>query len=94
MDEIDFPQLLSEKMNLDRKTVDTLLESLSKVLLDSVESMTSVAIPSFGTFTPVKYKEEIRTDLSTGKRMMFPPHIDMEFQPAASLRKKVTDSNE
>lgn len=94
MDEKEFKLTIADKTGFDAKKIETLLEAFSKILVEGVDTLTTIAIPSFGSFTPVKYKEEIRTDLSTGKRMMFPPHIDMEFQPAASLRKKVSEGNE
>ena len=79
---------------LDGRTTAALTEAFARVLAESAESMASVAVPSFGTFTPKKYEEEIGTDLSTGKKMLYPPQIVLEFQPAASLRKKITESHE
>lgn len=67
-----------------------LTEHLAAIIRRAAMNMDSVAIPSFGTFTPVKHDEEITTDLSTGKRMLLPPQITLEFTPATLLRKKLT----
>lgn len=67
-----------------------LTEHLAAIIRRTAIDMDSVAIPSFGTFTPVKHDEEVTTDLSTGKRMLLPPQITLEFSPASLLRKKLT----
>ena len=93
MDSKTLNQSLSASLGVDQKTVSAMLEAFSKVLALSAETLTTVAIPSFGSFVPMKYEEEIRTDLATGKKMMFPPQVTIEFNPAASLRKKVLESH-
>lgn len=68
---------------------DELTRHLADIIRQAATNLDSVAIPSFGTFTPVKRDEEITTDLSTGRRMLLPPQITLEFTPAAMLRKKI-----
>ena len=94
MDAKEFKSEIAKGAMIDTKTVDRLIEALAKVISQGAETLTSVSVPSFGSFVPVKYNEEVRTDLTSGKKIMFPPHIDIEFHPASSLRKKITDSNE
>ena len=62
---------------------------LADIIRRTAADLDSVAIPSFGTFTPVKRDEEIVTDLSSGRRMLLPPQITLEFIPAAKLRKNL-----
>lgn len=66
---------------------DNIATHFAEVMCQALTDLDSVAIPSFGTFTPVKRDEEITTDLSTGRRMLLPPQITLEFTPAAMLRK-------
>lgn len=94
MDSKTLNQRIADSLGIDNKTVGNLLGSLAKVLAESADSLTTVAIPSFGSFIPVKYDEEVRADLSSGKKILFPPQISIEFQPAVSLRKKVLESHE
>lgn len=94
MDSNTLNQFVADSIATDKPTVEALMESFAKVITDSAASMTSIAVPSFGSFVPVKYDEEIKSDLSTGKKMLFPPQIVIEFQPAASLRKKITESHD
>lgn len=53
--------------------------------------MDSIAIPGFGTFEPVKEDERIQNDLSTGKRLLLPPEITVQFKSSALLRRKISD---
>lgn len=79
-------QRLADAVGTDKKTVEKLLASLSDVIAGSAAMQEAVAIPSFGSFEAVKYDEEEKTDLSTGKRMLYPPQIVLEFNPAHALR--------
>ena len=56
--------------------------------------MDSVAVPAFGTFTPVKHNEEESVDLSTGRRMLLPPEIRLEFAPSAAMLRRLGDVDE
>lgn len=47
----------------------------------------SVAIPGFGSFTPVKHEERVETDAESGRRTLLPPHIAVNFIPGSKLRK-------
>lgn len=74
--------------------VESMLEAFAGVLRRSTVSLSSVAVPSFGTWSTVKVDEEIVTDRTTGKRMLLPPQVNIEFKAAAMLRKKINDSHE
>ncbi len=69
--------------------IDALTDALAVVLRESASALDSVAIPTFGTFVPVKHNEEVRTDLSTGRRMLVPPEIVLEFNAGAMLQKRL-----
>ena len=89
MDSKTFNTTIATSMGEDRKLIDKLSEAFTALMRDAVKSSTSIAIPSFGTFATKKVDEEIITDRVTGHRMMLPPQITVEFQPAAMLRKKL-----
>jgi len=94
MDNKTFLQRLSKNLGEDPHRVALMLDAFAGVLRSSATSLTNVAIPSFGTFIPVKIDEEIVTDRVTGRRMLLPPQITVQFQPAAMLRKKLSESHE
>lgn len=89
MDYKQFRKRLCELTGRPAGDVDALTEGLAVILRESCSELDSVAIPTFGTFVPVKHKEEISTDLSTGKRMLMPPEITVEFHPGAMLLKRL-----
>lgn len=87
-------QHLSQSLGEDPHRVNQMLESFANVIRNSATSLSAVAIPSFGTFEAVKYDEEIVNDRVTGKRLLLPPQVVVEFHPAAMLRKRLNKSNE
>ena len=89
MDNKQFRKRLSEITGRSAADIDSLTEGLAMVIAESCADLDSVAIPTFGTFVPVKHKEEVTTDLSTGKRMLLPPEIKLEFQPGGVLQKRL-----
>ena len=52
-----------------------------------------VAIPGFGTFEGVKHEEEITSDLTTGKRMLLPPSVEVRFVAGSMLKKKLKEGS-
>lgn len=94
MDSKTLNRQLAASLQLSSQQVSSLLGGFAKVLASSAETLSTVAIPSFGTFNTVKYDEEIKTDLETGRRLLFPPRIVLEFNPASSLRKKLAEGHE
>ena len=69
--------------------VDALTDGLALIIRESCSELDSVAIPTFGTFVPVKHKEEVVTDLSTGRKLLVPPEITLEFHPGSMLQKRL-----
>lgn len=78
---------IGSRIGRDKKSIQSLLEALRESMKQACGDLKSVAVPGFGTFTPVKNEEKIVRDLSTGKTMLLPPEIIMEFAPASKLRK-------
>lgn len=89
---MDYKQFRKELCTLTGRTpsdVDALTEGLAMIIRESCADMDAVAIPTFGTFQPVKHQESVVDDLSTGKKMLVPPEITVEFRPAAVLLKRL-----
>lgn len=91
MDNKGFISVLSKKLARDSKDIAALIEGLSASFRDKCGNMDTIAVPGFGTFEPVKEDERISVDLSTGKRLLLPPKITLEFRPSALLRKKLNE---
>lgn len=91
MEHKQFCKRLSERTGITAADTEALAEALAMVMHNAFGDADSVAVPTFGTFTPVKHEEEISSDLSTGRRMLLPPEIRLEFTPAATLLRHVND---
>lgn len=89
-----FTSELGRRVGRDRKATETLLEALSKALLQHCGELDTVAIPSFGNFEAVKHDEQIVVDRSTGSRMLLPPEIELTFRAAGKLRKLIDSKND
>ncbi|MDE6287615.1 MAG: HU family DNA-binding protein [Muribaculaceae bacterium] len=89
MDSKTFNSKLAAALGDNQRHTAALTEAFAAILRDASKSLTAVAVPSFGSFVPVKSDEEIVVDRVSGKRLLLPPQITVEFHPAAMLRKKL-----
>lgn len=76
--------------DIEPKSVGLMMDTLADIIRKAVLNGDKVAVPSFGTFAAVKRDETIAVDHASGKRMLLPPQIELEFTPAAMLRKKIS----
>lgn len=90
MDSKTFTQKLAANMGYDSKRTADFIDKFAEILRVNAVEMNTLAVPSFGSFVPTKYDETIVKDHSTGKRIMLPPQLSLEFHPAAMLRKKLS----
>ena len=94
MDYKKLRKVMTERTGRSQSDIDALVEGLSVVLQQTGAELDAVAVPTFGTFSAVKHDEEVREDLSTGSRMLLPPEIVMEFEPGASLLRRLNPVDE
>ncbi len=94
MDYKQLRKILVDRTGRSQADIDALVEGLSVVLRQHGAELDAVAVPTFGTFSPVKHDEVVSEDLSTGKRMLLPPEIVMEFEPSASMLRRLNPVDE
>jgi len=82
---------LSQKLGRDPKEISALIDGLATIIREKCGNLSDIAIPGFGTFAPIKEDEKVITDLSTGKNILLPPQISLNFEPSIVLRKKVAN---
>lgn len=90
MDSKEFNQRLADSLGISTISVEQLTEAFASTLRECCKALDTVAVPSFGNITAVKHGEKIAVDPATGKRMLMPPHIDIDFTPGSMLRKHLT----
>lgn len=88
-----FATELGARIGRDKKSTEALLEAVGQSLMQMCGDLKSVAVPGFGTFVPEKHEEKISRDLSTGRTMLLPPEVVLNFTPASKLRKIAEKDN-
>lgn len=88
MDSNSFVSRLSMQSGLPAEVISGKLECMAKVLKAYCTNLDAVAVPGFGTFTPVKNDERI-VSTGAGKRMLLPPSIEVTFKSSVVLRKSL-----
>lgn len=83
---------LSKRLNREETDILSLLDGLAVVFKENLSELNTIAIPGFGEFSPLKIEEQISYDKNTGKRMLYPPKICVEFKQSALVRKKIANS--
>ena len=80
---------VAEKMGKSKTDVTRLMEALAGAVAAHCAEMDTVALPGFGSFVPVKHDEEIRVNPDTGRRTLYPPRLELTFQPSNILKNKL-----
>lgn len=93
MDTKQIVTTLSKKIGRESKEVNSLLEALISTIKDNSGNLDCIAIPGFGKFVTTKEDEKIVTDLTSGKRLLLPPQIILNFEPSGVLRKKISEKS-
>lgn len=63
--------------------------ALAKIIAQCVTDRSSVALPAFGTLTPVKTDEHIAVNPTTGVTTLYPPAIVLEYTPSSTLNHRI-----
>lgn len=82
---------LSVQTGRSPEDIRNLLNGLSKIITGHLAALDNVALPGFGEFSAIKEEERVTTDLSTGRQMLLPPAITVNFTPSAILRRKMNE---
>lgn len=82
---------LAKRMQRDKKDIEVLLGAFVTSIQEYLYETDSVQLPGFGTFSSRKEDEKITTDLSTGRKILLPPAVTMQFAPSAILKRKIAD---
>lgn len=91
MDSRAFVSRVAHRMDCDTKCVSELMAAFASIVRERAAELDIIAIPGFGNFVPVKRSERIEADSSTGKLMLLPPKISVEFVAGSILNKHLSD---
>lgn len=91
MDNKTFLSQVAKLMGVDAKEASRLTAAFSQVLCSSASGLDSIAMPGFGNFVAAKRPESVSVDEATGKKMLFPPQLLVEFVPSSALKKLIAN---
>ncbi len=83
---------LSKSLGRNKSDINKLLEALGNVVVERCSELDSISVPRLGTIEAVKHNESIDIDLSTGKRTLMPPRVEMQFTISNVLKKRLNQS--
>lgn len=89
LDNTQIINIIARRMNIESSTAEKLMEGFAGVLTRECRDENRIAIPTFGTFIGTKHNETVVKDLTTGKRLLLPPSIEIEFVAGGRLKNSV-----
>lgn len=89
MNNKEFIAEVARRCNYTNASTQKMTLSVFDALLSVVEEDTSFLVPQFGTFESKKRAERILVNPNTGKKMMVPPKLVLNFKPVASFKESV-----
>ena len=87
MDNRTFLSRIAKKLEIEPKETAQLTIALNNIIGECIAENNNVAMPGFGTFEAIKTEDHIETNPETGKRILVPPSIIVNFKPGSRLKK-------
>lgn len=94
MEKLDLSKELSNRLQRDGKDIDVLLKGFADLVKDLLSESKNVALPGFGKFIAKKSDEYIAVDSQTGKRMLYPPKVEVAFEQSSILKAKLAEKGD
>ena len=89
MDSKTLTDNIASRLNMSHNNVLNLLRGLTEVMGECGADLDNVIIPSFGSFEARKREERIALHPATGKKLLVPPKVYVNFKPSPQLKQKV-----
>lgn len=91
MDNKTLTELLSKRLDESSHTTIQLIEALAGCLGECVGGFDTVVIPGFGTFEARKRMERVALHPATGRRLLVPPKIVVNFRASQNLKLRINN---
>lgn len=82
---------ISQRSSIDAARVAKFLAVFADIVREECGNENNIAIPGFGTFAGLKHDESVVRNLASGRNMLLPPSIELQFKPGGMLRKKIKE---
>ena len=91
MDNKKFIDELSLRLDISVPTAISLVEALCKELTEKATNLDWIVVPGFGTFEPKLREERVSVHPASGKRLLVPPRIYLQFKQSPVLKQKLNN---
>ncbi|MBK7854186.1 MAG: integration host factor subunit beta [Bacteroidetes bacterium] len=92
MTKADLINEISVKSGIDKIAVQTVVESMMKVVKTSIQNKESVYLRGFGSFIPKKRAQKTGRIISKNEAIIIPEHYIPAFKPAKTFMERVKNS--
>lgn len=89
MDNKSFIEELSARLDVSVSSVNLMVQTLCGELGKVASELDGVVVPGFGTFEPKLREERISVHPASGKRLLVPPKIFLQFKASPVLKQKL-----
>lgn len=89
MNNKEFIAELAQRTGYTQQNVQKMTSAVIEQLLTQVEEEQQAVVPLFGTFEVKKRLERVLVNPNTGKKMMVPPKLVLNFKPVTTLKEKL-----
>ncbi|MGL4992774.1 MAG: HU family DNA-binding protein [Bacteroidales bacterium] len=89
MDNKNFEKRLAERFPIKKSLLESLIKETQSFIGKRLADSDSINIQGFGSFEITKQIEHIITQPESGKRLLMPPHLTINFNPSRSLLNKL-----
>lgn len=76
-----------------REVVQETLDAFYSLAAECCVAMDTIIIPGFGQFEPKKRKERLTVHPATGRRLLVPPKLVVNFKPSGVMKSNLLNSN-
>ena len=94
MNKTELINAVAAKTGLSKKNADQAVAAVLDAITASLKDGEKVSLVGFGTFDVKKRLERTVVNPSTGKRMLVPPKLVLNFKPVASIKEKLKNGGE
>lgn len=91
MDHKTFVDELSSRLDISVSSVNSLIEGLIGTVANTASNMDGIVVAGFGTFEPRLREERISVHPASGKKLLVPPRIFLQFKASPVLKHKINN---
>lgn len=91
MDNKQFNEELSSRLDISLATVALLTEQLNREFVKAASELDGIVVPGFGVFEPKLREERVAVHPASGKRLLVPPRLYLTFKQSPVLKQKINN---